>query len=88
MNTAEDLRCNTVMRISYIPSFLFALITFCHVCSRMLSWWAATAVFFNRGFAIQFNPSEGGGECALRLDGPGRSSGFDFHTNTIRGGPL
>ncbi|KAG8323517.1 peroxidase activity protein [Homalodisca vitripennis] len=54
----------------------------------MLSWWAATAVFFSRGFAIHFNPSEGGAECALRLDGPGRNSGFDFHTNTLRGGPF
>ncbi|XP_054268783.1 peroxidase-like isoform X2 [Macrosteles quadrilineatus] len=55
---------------------------------RMISWWAATAVLFSKGVAIQFNPSEGGGECALRLDGRGRNSGFDFHTNTIHGGPF
>lgn len=28
-----------------------------------------------------------GNECALLLDGPGRTSSFDFNTNTIRGGP-
>ncbi|XKL68847.1 hypothetical protein PGB90_006616 [Kerria lacca] len=28
-----------------------------------------------------------GEECALFLDGPGRTSSFDFNTNTIRGGP-
>nr|XP_024214055.1 peroxidase-like [Halyomorpha halys] len=29
-----------------------------------------------------------GGDCALRLDGPGRTSFFDYHLNTLRGGPL
>lgn len=29
-----------------------------------------------------------GGDCALHLDGPGRHSAFDFHLNTLRGGPL
>lgn len=28
------------------------------------------------------------GECALHLTGPGRTSFFDFNTNTLRGGPL
>lgn len=27
------------------------------------------------------------GECALHLNGPGRTSFFDFNTNTLRGGP-
>lgn len=27
-------------------------------------------------------------ECALHLTGPGRTSFFDFNTNTLRGGPL
>jgi len=27
------------------------------------------------------------GECALHLTGPGRTSFFDFNTNTLRGGP-
>ncbi|XP_075228376.1 peroxidase homolog [Lycorma delicatula] len=45
-------------------------------------------VMVNHLEAIQFAPSDGGGECALRLDGPGRTSAFDFHVNTLRGGPF
>lgn len=28
------------------------------------------------------------GDCALHLTGSGRTSFFDFNTNTLRGGPL
>lgn len=28
------------------------------------------------------------GECALQLTGSGRTSFFDFNTNSLRGGPL
>lgn len=41
-------------------------------------------------FCIQFSPLEvqGGEECALLLNGPPKSSAFDYTFNLLRGNPL
>lgn len=68
--------------------FIFQLCLF--VCYRNLIVQSVLSVFTTLasanadsfGFDGNF-----GNECALLLDGPGRTSSFDFNTNTIRGGP-
>lgn len=54
-----------------------------HVCFRPLLALALLPVVL----AIQFDPIEDHteSECALLLDGPGRSSSFDYNVNTLRG---
>lgn len=49
----------------------------------------ALAALLQVALAIQFSPIEvhNENECALLLDGPGRSSAFDYNVNTLRGTP-
>lgn len=49
-------------------------------------WPAVTFAQVNTDGTFSF-AADFSSECALLLDGPGRTSPFDFNTNTIRGGP-
>ncbi|KAJ3641273.1 hypothetical protein Zmor_027785 [Zophobas morio] len=59
-----------------------------------LLWWLAATFLhqINPNVAIQYTPVDlagnGDGECALLLNGPARSSQFDYSLNLLRGTPL
>jgi hypothetical protein len=67
------------------------------MCSRgtlPLCWWLTATILHQTTLvlSIQYTPVDlagnGDGECALLLNGPAKSSHFDYSLNLLRGTPL
>jgi hypothetical protein len=65
----------------------FCRIHLCVFCFRHSSWVIAVCALLFAHCGAQFAPLVGSSEseCALLLEGPGRTSAFDYNLNALRG---
>jgi hypothetical protein len=77
------------LKNSYNADYHFVTVTCVILFSSRRSSWAiiVCAMFAGHCSAQQFTPlvANSDSECALLLDGPGRTSAFDYNLNALRG---